>query len=208
MQGKLSVFVATIVALFAAFGGFLGNIAPPEVPGVGMHAKFAVGLAYFAALIVLMLLRTLPIWGESSNLLRHLWFMVGAVSGLAFVILALNYDAQLETKTFDHKLQNDSATARYIIGDTYTASAAQYVQTNPVSGPEELLRAGKTDDPTLVWTKKSLIASEASLIRLYQTLVVLLCISLFTLLPLVKSDSVAVTPPDPTRSKPPGDVKL
>jgi hypothetical protein len=196
------------VALFAAFGGFLANIAPPEVPEIGMHAKFAVGLAYFAALIVLILLRTLPVWVGSSDLLRHVWFIVGAVSGLMFVILALNYDAQLETKTFDHKLQNDSATTRYIIGDTYTPSAAQYVRTNPVSGPEELLRAGKTDDPTLVWTKQSLIAAEASLIRLYQALVVLLCISLFTLLPLVQSDSAPVTPPNPTESKPPGEVKL
>jgi hypothetical protein len=173
-----------------------------------MHAKFAVGLAYFAALIVLILLRTLPVWVGSSDLLRHLWFIVGAVSGIMFVILALNYDAQLETKTFDHKLQNDSATTRYIIGDTYTPSAAQYVRTNPISGPEELLRAGKTDDPTLVWTKQSLIAAEASLIRLYQALVVLLCISLFTLLPLVQSDSAPVIPPNPTEGKSPGEVKL
>ncbi len=199
MQGKLSVFVPTVVALFAAFGGFLGNIAPPEVPGIGLHTKFAVGLAYFAALIVLILLRTLPVWGSSSDLLRHLWFIVGAVSGLMFVILALNYDAQLESKTFDHKLQNDTTTMRYIVGDTYTPSATQYVQTYPASGPEELLRAGKTDDPTLVWTKKSLIESEASLIRLYQALVVLLCISLFTLLPLVSPGS---TSPGPTTNSP------
>jgi len=57
IQAVIAAAITVVVGLFAAFGGILGDIAPPDLGGAGGGKRVAVGLASFAALILLMLVQ-------------------------------------------------------------------------------------------------------------------------------------------------------
>src|SRR5437667_4364336 len=100
MRKKIATAVGIVAALFASFGGFLTNVSPPEVPGLGVDPRFAVGLASMAALIVLLIVQAVAAKFAPKGNVAIVWLLLGAFSGLSFVIVALNYNQQLEIRSF------------------------------------------------------------------------------------------------------------
>lgn len=176
----LGTSVATVAAFFAIFGGTLVEIAPPDMAGLGINTKFAVGTASFVVLIVLALFRAVASsFGSSAR--PHWWMFLGAAGAIVFVISSLGYQERLSLHTFDHTLRNSDTVIRLIAGTELTPAAAEFAGANPDSRPEVMMLAGQTDDPTLVWTRASLITTQTSLTRWYQVVVCSACVAIFAL---------------------------
>lgn len=182
MRGLLAAAVAFIVVLFGTFGGFLTDIAPPDSLVGGAHTSFSVGLASFVALLLLLLLQALATAVVPTGWARIGWIVLAAAAGVVFAIAALSYNESLQARTFFHAPREGGDPVRYVEGLQHTPLAEAYIKQHPFATPEELLEAGHTDDPTVIWTKESLLNRGSILVRLYQVVVVALCVSLFSLL--------------------------
>lgn len=179
MRAFLALGFALVADLFGAFGGFVARISPPEVPGVGLHVGFAVGLASFVSLLIALQLHALASRGSRTSAARAIWLVVGAATGLAFVAVALRYDEEVEARTFLVVDDSTNKAALYMTGDVYTPAAKTYLKTTPDASPVDLILGTHSSDATAVWTRSSLVKVEGQMIRWYQLLVVLLSVSIF-----------------------------
>jgi hypothetical protein len=83
--------VQIIVFLFAAFGGFLSGVAPPEETGV----RIVLGFASFVCLILLLIGSAL-----ASALPKAVWLSLAGVTVISFVMATFTYQRQLQEFTF------------------------------------------------------------------------------------------------------------
>lgn len=142
------------IAFTGAFGGFFGNIAPPED-----IAKYWAGLASVIAgasfLVVLLFSRTQRGQKHLRHLLRLvlLFLCVGLVLAIAYYVAYTNFTANY-------------AGFRRVVGTEYTSHGAQYHDQHPEYDSEQLLFdfGGRADE---VWTSRSLARGRLLLGFLY-----------------------------------------
>lgn len=180
LKTSLAAAVAVVVFVFAAFGSFLVEIAPPKVaeaPG----QSFALGLASFIALILLLLIQHIIALWPAARLARLIWLVAAAVAGITFMWIALSYRADYAATTFEHTKMTGGEPRRYLMGDEFTERGRRFDSANVNSGPDDLMTQAGVDDPNVIWTRSSILNAETRLVRQYQLLIIALCIALFSL---------------------------
>lgn len=167
--------IQVVTFIFAAFGQFLLNIAPPTEG----RPNFAVGLASFFALTVLLWL-TAAARGLPAEPFKRRWLTASAIALVIAIVTAPIYLAQFERRTFAYP--SASGDTRYVRGTDLTDRAQRYMQDNP-GLPVQILVAhfGGPDAEAAVWTESSVSASRILLTSLYLLLVLGMATSIFAL---------------------------
>jgi hypothetical protein len=171
----LAKAIAVITFLFAAFSGFLTNVAPPEEA----ESSFAVGLSSFVALAVFL---TLSAVSKNQQQKRHkgIWLAVAIASLVTALATAFLYRANLDELTF--LFPPETQTTRYVQGAVLTPAANQYRTENPQKTISEMVADyGGIPAKELVWTPESLRSAKLKLTINYVALVLSLAITVFSL---------------------------
>ena len=173
-QTILTRAVEIVMFLFAAFGHFLHNAAPPSEGGVG----FAVGFASFLSLTVLLFVSALS---KSRNRVRHRkrWLMAAAVFLLITLGAAPLYQMTYNRHTFRYP---ENSTQVYVRGTELTSEAQQHLQANPGISVQTLVADfGGLPERTAVWTAAARERAELVLTVTYLVLVLSLATTIFSL---------------------------
>ncbi len=166
--------IQLVGVLFAAFGGFLTNLAPPDE----LKPAFAVGVASFLTLGVLLLISALAKHAPVEKY-KFLWLGSGILTLALFGGLALAYQRNLLLRTFP--FPRTTSETSYVAGTDLTADGRRYVQENPSSSATDLvLNFGGLDQRARVWTEASIAQSRRTLTILYVALVVCLAAAIFS----------------------------
>src|SRR5258706_6402784 len=166
-QSVLIRALEVVGVLFAAFGGFLVGIAPPQAA----DARFAVGLSSFFALIILLLISSL-----ANKKYRRAWRVGAVVFLLVAVAGAYYYRSTYYALTFEYP-PGDSKVL-LIAGTEFTPEAHKQRRDNPTISNAELV-AGL--GPDRVWPEAAVNAARKKLIFSYVFLVMALASSIFSL---------------------------
>src|SRR6266851_1024902 len=111
MKKRLATFIQVVVFLFAAFGGFLKNIAPPAQT----NPKFAVGLSSFLVLILLLIVSAVAA-GSPEKKARKTWITVGGVLFLVAITAGILYPWTLDKLTYAYPPPPDAPEAWHVNG--------------------------------------------------------------------------------------------
>jgi hypothetical protein len=185
-KSGLASFIEVVTFLFAAFGGFLKGIAPPNQVG----ASFPVGIVSFLMLIVLMIFSALS-RNTPTGKTRVKWI----AAGIFFFVLSLPasflYPNALSKYTFPP--QAKLSEKKICASDAYlTADARDFEKNNPTSTtPEDLLRNLPDND---IWTGQGIERSEQILLATYALLVLTLSGAIFCLLEATIGNKAPVAP--------------
>lgn len=182
MRGSLLIKrgIEIVGVLFTAFGSFLTNVAPPEHFKAGFGVAFSVGIASFAAFVILLSLASLPghAWKGSR---RTIWSVIGAGMGLGFVLVAFSYDRHYGEVVFAYPPESGTQEL-YVRGTVYTPRAAASVQTEPSATPAQLVASfGGVESMPRVWQEQSIRRAEEQLVRHFVLMVALLAGAIFSL---------------------------
>jgi hypothetical protein len=161
-----------VTFLFAMFSGFLENVAPPEDV-----ADFAVGLASFLALILLLFL-SVQARGHFSARRRVLWMRVAGGLAVVALIAGLVYQRNLGTLTFYYPPED--ADAEHLIGGTRYLPAAQTLADQGMS-PGQVLAQFGPDNLNQVWAPGAIENARTVLTVNYLVLVLALAGTIFGL---------------------------
>jgi len=166
--------IEVVGVLFVSFGGFLLGLAPPE----DADALFAVGIASFGALIVLLLVAAVT--GQRTTRRRkNAWIGGSAVLFVVCLTSAYAYKSSCDALLFEYP--PDSARAEYVGGTKLTPAARDVMKQHPgLSKPELLAGFGGLAHRNLVWGD-SVRTARMRLIALYVLCVLSLCGSIFAL---------------------------
>ena len=172
MNQKLLVKGIEIIGvLFAAFGGFLAGIAPPQAA----DARFAVGLSSFLALIILFIIAAL-----SGKKYLRAWIIAGACLLVLAVGAAYYYKTAYDSLTFEYPPGNKEV--EHIAGTELTRAAKTYKQQHEgISNSELLAQYGGLQNKGKVWTEDSINSARTKLISSYVVLVLALASAIFAL---------------------------
>jgi hypothetical protein len=155
-----------VTFLFAAFGGFLTGIAPPEEA----DAKFAVGVASFLALFMLLVVSAIS-RKKPSGRARKLWlagsvaFFVGGIASASAYFLAT------ERLTFPYP--PEARLPKYVAGTQLTAAGRSFVereeaaQRRRLSNAELVAAFGGLAMREALWEPQSISRAKLYLISLY-----------------------------------------
>ena len=170
-RNVLSKAIGVIVVLFAAFGGFLSGIAPPEEA----DAKFAVGLSSFLALIILLAIAALAKKKHSRE-----WIIAACVLFVIAVPSAFLYWSNSVDYTFEYP--PGSGRADHVAGDQLTPEARAYkgIHTG-LSNAQLLARFGGLENMQKVWLPESIRTARTKLIGCYLLMVLMIASALFAL---------------------------
>jgi hypothetical protein len=160
-QAILARAAQGVIFLFAAFSGFLKGVAPPEETGSG----FAVGVASFLSLCVLLLLS-----GRSQNRKdtakeRRLWFSLAGTLTLVAAGAALTYYHNTNRLTFGYPPDNPNHW--YVAGTEYLAPAATLARQAQLSPAKVVAQFGGLPNTYLVWRKESIDRARLILVTNY-----------------------------------------
>jgi hypothetical protein len=157
--------------LFAAFGGFLAGVAPPQAA----DARFAVGLSSFLALIILFSIAAL-----AKTKRKRPWLSVAGVLFAISLVSALYYWSNLVNLTYEYPPGN--ATADHIAGTELSARAKDYEAQHPgVSKSQLVAKFGGLENASQVWSEASINSARSRLIASYVLLVLAIAGALFVL---------------------------
>lgn len=175
MNKLLAKFIQIVVFLFAAFGGFLNEVAPPTQT----NPKMAVGLGSFLVLIVLLIIsaiaRNVP--AAKSN---KKWIVAGCVLFVLAVVSGILYPWTLSKLTYYYPPPPDAATAWRVNGLELTQTAKDFIEREPGNyGPAQLEQNLRYED---IWTESSLAKARFLLLANYLCLVLSISTSIFCLL--------------------------
>jgi hypothetical protein len=166
--------VEVIVFLFAAFGGFLNDIAPPGEA----DSRFAIGVGSFLALIVLLLAtafsKDLPI-----RRYKKTWLTVASAFFLAAICAALFYKSNTDRLTFPYP--PESTRAEYVSGTELTSDARAYKEKTGKTTAEVVAAYGGLASRERVWTPASIRRGKMVLVASYLALILSLASSIFCL---------------------------
>lgn len=142
--------VQVVSFLFAAFGHFLINIAPPQEGGI----SFAVGFASLLSLGVFLFLTAISKNLPKRKFKRH-WIIAAAIAlAIAFVSMPFYYNNFIKY-TFRYPYEHSKAI--YFKGDEFTQQAGEYLQENPDISIQTLLEdKGGLEKISLIWTEDSI----------------------------------------------------
>lgn len=171
----LTTLVQGVTFLFAAFGGFLKQIAPPEETG----ASYAVGILSFLSLIVLLIVSALARLG-SGRKFRRAWIVAGAVVFASAIPPSLMYPTALRSYTWTYPQTNPIRRVRGSDVD-FTQDVKDYLNENPGQSSDPQALAFKFDLNDL-WTPESISRASTKLLVLYAWLVLSVSTSIFCLL--------------------------
>lgn len=172
----LALAVEIVGFLFAAFGGFLIGIAPPEEA----DARFAVGLSSFLSLAILLIVAGVAqTW--SRRRLRKIWLVAAGVFFVLTVVLAFTYWKLRDRLTF--AFPPGTLTEIYVAGTELTPAARDHLasQATELSSSELLDRFGGLVNREKVWVAESISRARFLLIASYVALVVSLAGGIFSL---------------------------
>lgn len=175
MNQSLAKFTQIVVFLFAAFGGFLNEIAPPTQT----QPKMIVGLGSFFVLMTLLIISAVASNISSAKSSRK-WILAGCVFfGLA-VVSGILYPWTLSKLTYYYPPPPDAAVAWRVNGLELTQLAQEFIQREPGNyGPAQLEQYLEYKD---IWTESSLAEAKLLLISNYLCLVLSISTAIFCLL--------------------------
>src|SRR6266404_3969540 len=155
-QAVLVKGIEVVSILFAAFGGFLVGIAPPQ----DADARFAVGISSFFALIILLLVSSL-----AKKKYRRAWI----IAAISFVVLAIGssyyYKSLFNELTFDYPGDPPKV---YVAGTELTPLAQKARREDPgISNAKLLAGFGGPRFIFKVWPEASVNAARRRLIFIY-----------------------------------------
>lgn len=181
--------IQIIAILFAAFGGFLLNIAPP-----GGAIKLSVGIAQFITLCLLLYISAFSIYSLSLNKSRYkknfkTWLVICGIALISTIVTAIVYFQQ-----YNHLvIKIDKWDAAYVKGylSFESLKICKEEKNDTEHGCEmELLNnfytAQQVEDGFL-WTRESMKASQLRLLIWYLAFILSLSISLFATIELISS---------------------
>jgi hypothetical protein len=159
--------IEIIGVLFAAFGGFLVGIAPPQEA----DARFAVGISSFLALIILFIVTAL-----SKKKYPKVWIIIGACLFVIAIGAAYYYKTSYDALTFNYP------PGTHVAGTELTPKAKEYKEKNAGISNEQLLGAfGGLQNKSKVWPEASVNGARTKLITSYVVLVLALATAIFAL---------------------------
>jgi hypothetical protein len=159
--------IEIVGVLFAAFGGFLAGIAPPEEA----DARFAVGISSFLALIILFIVAAL-----SKKKYRGAWILTAACLFVIAVGAAYYYKTTYDDLTFEYP------PGSHVAGTELTPEAREYKQRHEgLSNAQLLARFGGLPNKGKVWPEASVNSVRAKLIISYVVLVLAIASAVFAL---------------------------
>ena len=162
--------IDVVIFLFAAFSGFLSNIAPPEETNV----RFAVGIASFFTLIIYLFIASL-----SQGKKR--WLISALVSFLIAIAATFFYLHNFDKLTFKYPLDSDSQDL-YIRGTEFTTDAEEYQKETPLLTASELVaRFEGPNYKSRVWKSGSIRRARIILTINYVILVLSIASTIFCL---------------------------
>jgi hypothetical protein len=168
-NGILVRAIEVVGILFAAFGGFLVGVAPPQ----DADARFAVGISSFFALIVLLFVSSL-----SGKKYRRVWLTVAVVSFALTVAAAYYYKSNYDSLTFSFP----NTEGKHIAGTYLTPKAQEERDKNPsISNMDLVTGFGGLPYVTRVWPDAAISAAKNKLVFSYVFLVTALALSIFAL---------------------------
>jgi TRAP-type uncharacterized transport system fused permease subunit len=157
--------------LFAAFGGFLAGVAPPQAA----DARFAVGVASFFALIILFIIASVTKRKHRKN-----WIITAGVLFIVSIVSAFYYWSNSLELTFEYP--PGSAQTAYISGTELTPNAREYVQQHQDTSKAKLLAMfGGLPNLSKVWPDESVKRARTKLIASYVLLVLSIASTIFAL---------------------------
>jgi len=161
--------IQIVGVLFAAFGGFLASVAPPD--------ELKPALA-FLTLGVLLLVSALARHAPPDKH-KFLWLGAGTLTLVLFGGLGLAYQRSLLVRTFP--FPRTTSTTSFVAGTELTADGRRYVAENPASSTTDMvLNFGGLDQRARVWTEASINRSRTVLLTLYLSLVVCVAATIFS----------------------------
>jgi hypothetical protein len=167
--------VKIVTSLFALFGGFLTFIAPPEES----NSRFAVGLASFLALLVLLLISALvrkPLTERS----RRRWVTAAIIFFALALGTSLAYWWNLDRLTFAYP--PESTRAEYVAGTRLAPDAQKYMNENPGKTVSNIVADfGGLENRELVWPPDALRTAKLLLLVNYIALVLSMAAAIFCL---------------------------
>ena len=171
----LARMVQLVTFLFAAFGGVLTGIAPPEEARVG----FAVGIGSFLSLGVLLFVASVS-HGLSRRIYKRRWLIASAAAFVCALVLAMVYYCAVLRYTFSYPTENSPD--KYVAGTEMTPAARDYLVQDPGRSVAALvLDFGGLEQRSEVWTAASRRRASLILMGLYIALVISLATSIFCL---------------------------
>jgi hypothetical protein len=163
--------IQIIGVLFAAFGGFLGGIAPPQ----NADAKFAVGLSSCLALIILLFISAL-----SKKKYRKVWLISAGVLTVAIGFAAYYYKNTYDALTFEYP--PGSTSVEHIAGTELTSDAKEYKEKNyGISHSQLLAKFGGLENKNEVWSEESISKARTKLTGSYVFLTLSIAGAIFAL---------------------------
>jgi len=168
----LSRSVEVVAFIYAAFGGFLQNIAPPEEA----NARYAVGISSILALCVLLFISSVT-KGQPKRKYKRRWLTAAGVLFAVAIAAAFAYRWNIDRLTFP--FPPESRAAEYVAGTELTSLAKELLEESPGITTSELVdRSGGLAMRGRVWTEESIRVAKMTLSVNY----VLLTLSLATVL--------------------------
>jgi hypothetical protein len=174
-KGVLTWGIEVVTFLFAAFGGFLTKIAPPDQTG----ASFAVGALSFLILIVLLVVTAL---GRQApgNRYRKRWLAAGVILLLAALPAAYLYSEALNLYTYWYPPERPAE--RHVKGgdEYFTELAEEWAHANPTETSAGELERNLPYDQ--IWKPEGIAASNRRLLLTYAWLVLSIAAGVFGLI--------------------------
>jgi hypothetical protein len=170
-RSLLTKGIEIVGVLFAAFGGFLAGVAPPQAADAG----FAVGLSSFLALILLFGIAAL-----SKAKRRRPWIAVAGVLFCLSIAAGIFYWSNLTNLTYEYP--PGSKTADHIAGTDFTERARNYRDIHQGTSKSQIVaKFGGLANVNQVWSEESINGARTRLIASYAILVVAIAGALFSL---------------------------
>jgi hypothetical protein len=168
--------IQAVTLLFAAFGGAMTKMAPPEttVPGI------AVGVASLLSLLVLLSVAAASrAWAPAAKArFRRALALIVAVTCIAGVIAAKLYLDDRERLILGYP--PESPEVLYVRGTVLTRTAEEYQKANPGTTEKDLVpKFGGYQNRELVWTAKSIHSAKSRLSTGYFGFVLAVSLCLF-----------------------------
>ena len=170
-----------VIFLFAAFHGYLSELAPPAPIFGGIDAREAAGFASFVSLLVFLLAK---LWMRASVISPRKWRLIVTAISFLFVAVSVVYFNFLIDRTLVFEAESGKS-ARQVVGTIVTPEYAGHVEVlrtkkrrEPL--PEEILENAGNDLRAIrsIWTPASTRHAHNFLVLLYAAMVALLALSL------------------------------
>lgn len=163
--------IEIVGVLFAAFGGFLAGIAPPQEA----DARFAIGISSFLALIILFMIA-----GFTGKRYRRVWIITAASLFIVAAGTAYYYKTNYDVLTFAYP--PGSTHIEHIAGSELTEAAKKYKQQHEgISNAQLLAQFGGLENRGKVWPDASVNSARTKLIISYVILVLAIAGAIFAL---------------------------